>query len=96
MLDLERWNMAEEYPGIPAAPEMPMYEKTLAEARGVGSVPVSALPHRPTVTEMLVAKKNHLEHQLKIVNEALNQANIQKDAMALIDSIAKAQIRQEY
>jgi hypothetical protein len=84
--------MDEKMPG----PPMPMYDKTLAQAMQQGSVEVSALAHRPTVTEMLLAKKHHLEHQLIVVNEALEQAKANEGAMALIDSIAKTQIRQEY
>lgn len=81
--------------GIPVS-DMPMYDKTLAEARSTGSVGISALPHKPTMTEMLQQKRNFLAAQLADVDAALEQMRIQKDAAALIDAITKASPRQEY
>jgi hypothetical protein len=76
--------------------EMPMYEKTLAELGQSGWVGVSAVPRRPTVTEMLLEKKRHLEYQLQMVNEALEKAKQESGAMGLIEALSKAHIRQEY
>jgi hypothetical protein len=80
-----------EYP----APEMLMYEETLAQAQ-TGSVEVSAMPHRPTVTEMLQHKKAQLEYQLSCVNAALLKAQQEQGAMELIDAIAKTRIKESY
>jgi hypothetical protein len=66
---------------------MPMYEKTLAEYGGLAQ---SAMPHRPTVTELLLHQKSALEQQLAQVNAALEKAAANKGAMELIDSIAKS------
>jgi hypothetical protein len=80
----------------PPAPEMPMYEATLAQANAAGSVEVSAVPHRPTVTEMLQHKKAQLEYQLSCVNDALAKAKEQEGVMGLLDAIAKAQVEEHY
>jgi hypothetical protein len=89
--------MQEEF--VPSQPQseptqevMPMYEKTLAAESGIsyGGLAQSAMPHRPTVTELLLHQKSALEQQLAQVNRALELAAANKGAMDLIDGIAKS------
>lgn len=87
---------------FPEPPEMPMYEKTMAEARreeyGIQQASTAALagadahPHRPTITELLQHKKSHLEFELEQVNKALEIAKQNQGAMDLMDSIAKTRV----
>jgi hypothetical protein len=77
-----------QVPGPPPS-EMPMYEKTLAEISPAGTLGISAIAHRPTITEVLQYRKANLLKELEQIDHALKVAEEQKGAMDLIDSIAK-------
>lgn len=92
---------------LPPEPEetapapMPNYEAALKQAEwanqrantelGVAGSPV--MDHRPSVSQQLAMRKAHLEHELKLVNEAIEHALANTPTMALLDSISKVGLR---
>jgi len=81
----------------PASPEsepgMPMYDKTLAQMKTeAATLGIAGSPVYPTVTELLEMKKANLEHELELVNKALEQREKNNGAMDLIDAISKTRV----
>lgn len=74
----------------PQAQEMPHYAETMAKMNASVGAPID---HRPTVSEQLMMRKRHLEHELAQVNAAIEHAMNNAPTMALLDSIAKVGLR---
>ena len=72
------------------APEMPMYEKTLAAAAGEATL--APIGYRPTITEQLGMRRAQLLAELANLDAALAKAKEQQGAMGLLDAISKTNV----